>query len=60
MKFLNILAKKIYTDESGAEKATWFKVGHIKITPSGAHYLVWYCQPETIFQVFESTESAKE
>ena len=60
MKYLNILAKKVYTDSEGNEKVSWFKAGHIKETASGARYLLMYGQPDTTFQIFESTEPDKE
>tara|TARA_Y100001978_G_C23588889_1_gene382828 strand:+ start:423 stop:611 length:189 start_codon:yes stop_codon:yes gene_type:complete len=60
MKYLNILAKKTYTDSDGNGKVSWFKAGHIKETVSGARYLILYSQPDTTFQIFESADIDKE
>lgn len=60
MKYQNVLAKKEYIDSEGNEKVSWFKAGHIKETTSGARYLLLYGQPDTIFQIFESSEPDRE
>lgn len=60
-KYYNVvvLAKKQYTDGEGNNKTTWYKVGHIKVTPTGAQYLTLYMLPDVEFQIFES-EKPKE
>lgn len=60
MKYMNVLAKKVYTDSEGNEKVSWFKAGHIKETGSGARYLLMYGQPDTTFQIFDSAEPDRE
>lgn len=58
-KYLGVFTRHDY-QESGATKSKWYKVGYMKMTENGGHFLRFFHQPQTAFYCFEPEEELKE
>ncbi len=59
MIYKDITTKKTYKNKQGEEKASWNKVGILKVTDDGKEYLELFMFPDTPFYVFEKKEENK-
>lgn len=60
MKYLNVLTKKEFTDAQGNKKAVYYKAGYVKEAQNGSRYMVLFNNPDTVYCLFEDTQSEEE
>ena len=54
-RYYNVCSERKQNDTLEV-KNTFHKIGVLKITPNGGHYLHLYQQPETTFRIFPNNE----
>jgi len=57
MQYYAIFTRHDYSDEVGAIRSKWYKVGYLKLAENGAKYIRLFQQPDTKFFCFETEES---